>query len=370
MGNFTRCIEAVNYSLINFPKDRDLLYVKAQCLTNLGKSEQAIKVYEDILSNNPSNDFVTMTYIAREYELLQNYQKAKEYADRAKAVYPDYSLLKYLLDKLDYNLSATSSQKLVDFIKENYLYYKQSEDSNKNFEAILEKGDWFTVEDVRNLVDSIKNSGDNLTGLLSGFEYEYYFNSENSFSINTRQNENYIYVMVNNLYPGTGVKFAEFVQSIENPDEKALIIDLRNNNRGLSDEADKILDALLPECTPGYIIDRDGYVSTYTSGKWHTPFGKIGILVNENTAGSAELLALGLKTFASNITIIGNKTAGKGVGQVLYLDRNKKFAVFLVNHYWNVLQENIEGKGIEPDIYADESDRDYSKAIDKFLENN
>lgn len=369
MGNYTRCIEAVNNSLTYFPKDRELLYLKAQCLINQGKSEQAIKVYEEILSDNPSNDFVTMTYIAREYEKLQNYQKAKEYADRAKAVYPDYSLLKYLIDKLDYNLSATAGQKLVDFIKENYLYFKQNDDINTNFDKILEKGNLITLEDVRNLIDAIKKDDDNLTDILSGYEYELFISPENGNSISARQDESYVYVGMKNLYPGTGVKFAEFIQSIENPEEKVLIIDLRDNNRGLPEEANRILDVLLPECNPSYIIDRDGYVRTYTSGKWHTSFKKIGVLVNGTTAGSAELLTLGLKTFANNITIIGNTTAGRGVGQVVYLDRANKFAVFLVNHYWNILQQNIEGKGLVADIAAVENDGDYSKAINKFLEN-
>jgi len=370
IGNYTRCIEAVNYSLLFFPNDRELLYIKAHSLTSQGKSEQAIKVYEDILANNPSNDFVTMTYLAKEYELLQNYQKAKEYADMAKAVYPDYSLLKYLIDKLDYDLSTTSNQKLVDFIKNNYLYYNKSENINKKLDTFLEKGNLITVEDVRNLIDSIKIAGDSLTGIISGYDFDYCFNSDKSYSVDTQQYENYVYIRIKNLYEGTGAYVAEFVQNIENSDKKALIIDLRDNNSGLSDEANKILDALLPECTPGYLIDRDGYVKTYTSGKWHTPFLKIGILVNENTAGSAELLTLGLKTFAQNVTIIGNKTAGKGVGQAVYLDRAKKIAVLLVNHYWNILQQNIEGKGIAADIPVEKTDLDYSKAINKFLGKN
>ena len=365
MGSYTRCIEAVDNSLEHFPKDRELLYYKAQCFTSLGKHEQAIKVYQDILSNNPSNDFVTMTYIAREYETLQNYQKAKEYADKASTIYPDYSLLKFLLEKLDYDLSVSAGKKLVDFIKENYLYY--SADLSSEFESILEKGNLFSAEDVINLVNSIKAANDNLTDVVTGFDYNFYLGSADTRFISTRQDDKYVYVRFINLYPGTGVRFREFIQDVENPGEKVLVIDLRDNKSGLSDEAGIILDALLGECTPGYIIDRDGYVRTYQSDKWHTAFKKIGILVNENTSGSAELLTLGLRTFADNVTIIGNKTAGKGVGQVIYIDRSNKFAVLLVNHYWNILQNNIEGKGIEPDIHIGESDLDYSKAIDRFI---
>ena len=119
MGNYTQCINMIDNYIRYFSYDRDMLYMKAQSLLNQGKPNQAIRVYEQILDRNPANDFVTMTYIAREYENLQNYAKASEYAERAKAIYPDYHLLKYLIDNISYDLSTTGSQKLVDFIKNN-----------------------------------------------------------------------------------------------------------------------------------------------------------------------------------------------------------------------------------------------------------
>ena len=131
-----------------------------------------------------------------------------------------------------------------------------------------------------------------------------------------------------------------------------------------------MLDILLPECTSSYQIERDGYISTSQSGKSYVPFKKIGILVNEKTASSSELLALGLKTYLQNVTIIGNQTAGKGVGQIVYLDRMKKYAVFLVNHYWNVMHKNVQDKGLAIDIMVGQDDPDYSKALKRFIETN
>ena len=55
------------------------------------------------------------------------------------------------------------------------------------------------------------------------------------------------------------------------------------------------------------------------------------------------------------------------MGQVIYNDRSKHFAVLLVNHYWNVLKDNIEGKGIEADIKVDGSDQEYTKAVSEFI---
>ena len=135
----------------------------------------------------------------------------------------------------------------------------------------------------------------------------------------------------------------------------------------MSSEANIMLDALLPECTPSYIIERDGYISSFRSDKGHIKFKKIGLLVNEKTASSSELLALGLKTYADNVTIIGRKTMGRGVGQTVYMDRTKGYALFLVNHYWNVLQQNINEQGLPIDIRVNDGDPDYQKAISEFL---
>ncbi len=365
MGNYTQCITKIDNYIEKFSYDREMLYMKAQSMINQDKLAKAIEVYQQILAKNPANDFVTMTHIAREYEKLQNYEKAKEYAERAKAIYPDYHLLRYLIDNINYDLSSTGSKKLVDFIKENYLYYEQSQELDNTLSEFINKGNIFSVEDAKSLVDKIKGS-DELTKFISGFEYSYYVNNPNYYNY-VRQDDNSVYVKIDAFHIGTGVQFTEFILNIQNPEDKALIIDLRNSSSGLSDEVSKILDALLPECNPGYIIDRDGYVTMYTSGKWHTHFKKIGILVNEKTASSAELLTLSLKTFADNVTVIGKKTAGEGVGQVVYLDRNMEYTIYLVNHYWNVLTENINGKGIIPDIYVDDSDADYTKAINSFI---
>ena len=131
------------------------------------------------------------------------------------------------------------------------------------------------------------------------------------------KDENHVYVNMDDFHISKWCTVYGIYNKYPNPEDKTLIIDLRDNSCGLSDEVSKILDALLPECNPGYIIDRDGYITMYSSGKWHTSFKKIGILVNENTASSAELLTLSLKTFADNVTIIG-KNSGEGVGQVVF----------------------------------------------------
>jgi len=366
-GSYTKCVNAADEFLKRFPNDRALLLIKATSLSKQSKTEQAIEVYKQILNIDPANDFVAMTYIAIEYEKLQEFDKAQEYADRAKSVYPNYSLLVYLLEKLEYERFTLSGQKIVNFIKDYYLFYNETEEVLKAISEFLEKGEAYTVGDIVKLVDAVKSPDDDMTVLLTGSDYNSFMNRKADSSVTVKQqDDNTVYIKISDFSPGTGVLFNEYIQSIENPGDKVLIIDLRDNKSGLTSEAGIMLDALLPECYTSYYIERGGYITTNQSGKSCVKFSKTAILVNENSASASELLALGLKTHLDNVVIIGRQTMGEGVGQIIYNDLNRKYALFLVNHYWNVLEKNIHGTGIKVDIMV-ENDADFTKAVNEFI---
>jgi C-terminal processing protease CtpA/Prc len=80
------------------------------------------------------------------------------------------------------------------------------------------------------------------------------------------------------------------------------------------------------------------------------------ILVDEYTASASELLTLGLKTYLSNVTVVGRSTYGKGVGQNVFEDKSKKIIVAVTNHFWNVREKNIFNKGISPDVIVQGND--------------
>ncbi|NLY17958.1 MAG: DUF5050 domain-containing protein [Clostridiaceae bacterium] len=365
--NYTKCISSADEFLKRFPGDRNILFTKARCLSYQGNSIDAIEVFKEILLFDPSNDFVTMTYIALEYENLQDYSKAREFAERAQAVYADYSLLKYLIQKLEYDISTSPGQKLIDFLRNNYLYYNESVELKKALDNFIAKGNNFNTGDVRELIEAIKSPEDTSTSIITGVDFKSLLNYNDKSFMEVKEETDAIYIKINSFTNKSGLKFSEYIQSLTDTKNKTLLLDLRDNTGGLSAEANAMLDALLGECNASYLIDRDGYMNVFNSDKNHVAFKKIGVLVNENTAESSELLVLGLKTYLNNVTIIGRKTMGRGTGQILYLDRVKEYAIFLVNHYWNVKQENIHGKGIMPDIAVDDNETDLSEAIELFL---
>src|SRR5690606_5918706 len=114
----------------------------------------------------------------------------------------------------------------------------------------------------------------------------------------------------------------------EDTETKVLTIDLRMNGGGDTLAASNILDVLLSSCVTCTLIDKDGYTYNYYSDPSQIKFDRIFILVDGYTASASELLTLGLKTYINNVTIIGDNTYGKGVGQLVFEDKSRKLMVF------------------------------------------
>jgi C-terminal processing protease CtpA/Prc len=95
-------------------------------------------------------------------------------------------------------------------------------------------------------------------------------------------------------------------------------------------------------------------------------FKKIVILQNEYTASASELLILGLYQYTDNLVLIGQNTYGKGVCQLVLDSPENEFALFLVNAYWNVREDNIYYYGIPPHHVAN-TPEGYQAVLDTIL---
>jgi hypothetical protein len=97
-----------------------------------------------------------------------------------------------------------------------------------------------------------------------------------------------------------------------------LIIDLRDNSGGVLTRSEKLAEYFLPK---GAVIVNYKYRSKLLSksvvskNKNPLSFKHIYILQNEYTASAAEVFINALKENLDNVTIIGSKSYGKGIGQ-------------------------------------------------------
>ena len=91
------------------------------------------------------------------------------------------------------------------------------------------------------------------------------------------------------------------------------------------------------------------------------------VLVNENTASAAEILAGAIKDDGI-ATIVGKTTFGKGIVQNDFRLSDGSYLKLTVRHYYTPDGNDIHGKGIEPDVTVDAADDGSDPQLDKAKE--
>lgn len=266
-------------------------------------------------------------------------------------------------------LANKDALELVEFVEDNYLYYDEVDDFSEKSQSFIYKSD-YSRYDVMRYIESIRAAKDQFTYV------EYLNNSDNNSSNNALSYDNVAslafdtnfgsgsnfetmiltdkahYIKIDSFEEDTGTKVVEELEKIENPQDKALIIDLRGNPGGYLISASIILDALLPKIEMYKRVYRDGSEDSLTSSDDYIEFKKIVVLVDKETASSSELVALCLKLNCDNAIIIGQLTFGKSVGQTIYQDDERRYRLNLVSFNWNVNGTSVYKVGVIPDIFA------------------
>ncbi len=127
---------------------------------------------------------------------------------------------------------------------------------------------------------------------------------------------------------------------------KKLILDLRNNPGGLLNEAIKLSDTLVPKGEIVHIRYKDD-METYkskTNGKDY----KIIVLVNENSASAAEIVAGAIKDRGVG-KLVGTRTYGKATVQSMMPITDGSIVKMTIGEYLTPGKEPINGIGIEVD---------------------
>ena len=139
----------------------------------------------------------------------------------------------------------------------------------------------------------------------------------------------------------------------EYKDEDRLIIDLRNNTGGYETAVQEVAGIFLgKDKIVMHKVYSDNNIDTdYTiSNAYYDNFKNIVILTNGSTASASEVLTMALKEGHDNVTVVGEKTYGKGVMQSSYY-LNDGSALKVTIAYWTSPDNNsINKTGISPDV--------------------
>ncbi|MBE7064933.1 MAG: S41 family peptidase [Ruminococcaceae bacterium] len=173
-------------------------------------------------------------------------------------------------------------------------------------------------------------------------------------------------VSITQFVPGTADSFKFAIEKIvADKTYKGVVIDLRNNPGGYVDEASKVADMILPEGTVATAQNRKGETVKKITSDTECISIPIAVIINENTASAAELLAGAIRDFKYG-ALVGVKSYGKALAQI-----NKKYEndgsgiVLSTSRYFTPSGECIDGVGITPSTVVELADEYKDVSVDK-----
>lgn len=188
-------------------------------------------------------------------------------------------------------------------------------------------------------------------------EYEEYFDDTGKKSYAKELSAEAVYFRLTNFSENSRKIFAESVKDIK--DYNYFILDLRDNTGGSLSCAYKIADLFLDkDAVIANVYTRSPLFSACVTAKnsKKLDYKKIFILQNENTASSSEVLINALAENLDNVTTVGAKSFGKGIGQAEFMLKHGFYIKATTLRLETPLNNSIHKTGIEPDIKYDRSD--------------
>lgn len=157
------------------------------------------------------------------------------------------------------------------------------------------------------------------------------------------------YIRIINFAEKTDSEFADVLKEMDKEGVTDIILDLRSNPGGYLISAVNIAKLIVPE---GIIVQtmyrQEEKNETFYSDIKETKY-KFNVLVDQNTASAAEILAGAMQDSGVG-TLIGETTYGKAVIQEMYRLKDGAFKI-TTGHYLTRDGHEINKKGIEPDEY-------------------
>lgn len=160
------------------------------------------------------------------------------------------------------------------------------------------------------------------------------------------------YIRLNQITQNSAKLTEDAVKSLTSQGIRALVLDLRDNPGGYLTQAVEVTSLFVKSGTIVGIQTLEQHNTTKTaSGNTATDVPTV-LLVNENTAAAAEVIAAAMKDNA-RATIVGHTTLGKGSVQVVRPLSYGGAIRYTAAYYKTPLGNDINGVGVSPDVTVD-----------------
>lgn len=159
------------------------------------------------------------------------------------------------------------------------------------------------------------------------------------------------YVSISNFRENTYEQFQEALKELKQQGMDRMVLDLRDNTGGLVASAHDIGEEILPEGTMVYTLDKEGNRQDLTCDQTYLAIPLV-VLVNENSASAAEILAGAIQDMGRG-ELIGTTTFGKGLVQRLFTLPDGSGLNVTIQKYYTPNGTSIHGVGILPDYVVE-----------------
>ena len=157
------------------------------------------------------------------------------------------------------------------------------------------------------------------------------------------------YVRIANFYTGTAKEAIKVVEELMNQGAESLVLDVRNNPGGYTDEMVELLDYLLPEGPLFKTVNYNGTEELETSDVACLEI-PMAVLMNGNSYSAAEFFAAALDEYDWAVTV-GEQTVGKGYYQITTPLSDGSAVSLSMGKYFTPRGINLaEAGGLVPDI--------------------
>lgn len=157
------------------------------------------------------------------------------------------------------------------------------------------------------------------------------------------------YIRITQFTGVTSEQYQEAFKDLQEQGMERLIVDLRDNPGGLLNAVCDVLRQILPQGRIVYTEDKNGNRTEETcDGKQELEI-PLAVLVNGNSASASEIFAGAVQDYGIG-TIVGTTTYGKGVVQSLRQLADGSAVKLTVANYYTPKGNNINKKGIAPDV--------------------
>lgn len=177
------------------------------------------------------------------------------------------------------------------------------------------------------------------------------------------------YVRFGQFNQGSSARLARAVGELQQQGIRGLVLDLRGNPGGFVSELNRVAELFLPRGVVVYTLEsreegRRSYVTR--SGPVLPPTVPMVVLVDDDTASAAELLSAALRDHG-RAPLVGVRTAGAVLVSVTFPLPGGAGLSVAIARMLTPRGEELEGRGIQPDVEVDLTVADLDNGTDSQL---